>query len=85
MPDDADVAAIVGISERAGHLAFEKAKLTFTDELHRTRLERARERLLTANVRVIDVAFAVGFSDSSHFYRLYKRAFGYSHSELRTR
>ncbi|WP_165356377.1 AraC family transcriptional regulator [Sphingosinicella sp. BN140058] len=79
-----DVAAAVGISERAGHLAFEAAELGFTEELHAVRLDRACERLAAGGERVIDVAFAVGFSDSSHFHRLFKRRFGMTPSEYRS-
>lgn len=80
-----DVAAGVGLSERAGHLAFEAAELNFTEEVHKVRLQRASERLLMHGERVIDIAYSVGFSDSSHFHRLFKRRFGVTPGEWRAR
>lgn len=77
------VAEAVGVSGRAGYLAFKEAGLSFTDELHAVRLERAREQLLGSDARVIDVAFATGFSDASHFHRLFKRRFGCRPVEIR--
>ncbi|WP_174297305.1 helix-turn-helix transcriptional regulator [Sphingomonas bacterium] len=78
-----DVAAGVGLSERAGYLAFEAAGLGFTQELQTLRLDQAREYLLGSSLRVIDIAFAVGFSDASHFYRLFRRRFKCSPVEAR--
>ena len=77
------VARAVNLSERAGYLAFEGAELTFTEELHKVRLDRARERLSRGDARIIDVAYDVGFSDASHFHRLFKRRFGCTPGEIR--
>lgn len=77
------VARCVNLSERAGYLAFERAELSFTEELQRVRLDRARERLYLADRSVIDVAYEVGFSDASHFHRLFKRRFGCTPGEFR--
>jgi AraC-like DNA-binding protein len=77
------VARTVNLSERAGYLAFERAKLSFTDELQRVRLDRARERLCLGAASVIEIAYEVGFSDASHFYRLFKRRFGCTPGEFR--
>lgn len=78
-----DVAADVGLSERSGHLAFEQAGLSFTEELQRLRLDRARDLLLGSAARVVDAAFAVGFSDLSHFHRLFRRRFGCTPGDIR--
>lgn len=77
------VARAVNLSERAGYLAFEGAELSFTHELQIIRLDRARERLCRGDRSVIDIAFDVGFSDASHFYRLFKRRFGCTPGEFR--
>jgi AraC-like DNA-binding protein len=79
-----EVAAAAGLSERAGHLAFAVAEISFTEELHRIRLDRAQERLLAGRERIIDVAYGVGFSDLSHFHRLFKRRFGCTPGEWRS-
>lgn len=78
-----DVAASVGLSERAGYLAFEALGLSFSHELQAIRLDRAREMLLAGSGRVMDVAYSVGFSDLSHFHRLFRRRFGCTPGEVR--
>ncbi|UYY76848.1 AraC family transcriptional regulator [Sphingomonas sp. R1] len=80
-----DVAAAVGVSERAGHLAFEDAELSFTQELYGIRLSRAAERLSYRYERVMDTAFSVGFSDMSHFHRLFKRRYACTPREWQER
>ena len=47
-------------------------------EIHFKTLDVPASRPLPANSRVTDVAFARGFSDLSHFSRVFKNEFGYS-------
>jgi AraC-like DNA-binding protein len=77
------VAASQGLSERGGYLAFAARGVDFTEFLHAVRLDRSRELLVETPARVIDVAYAVGFSDPSHFHRLFKRRFGCTPGEAR--
>lgn len=80
----AEVAAAVGVSERAGHLAFAAAGLRFGDCLAEARLARVLARLRSGEAgRIIDIAFAAGFGDVSHFNRLFRRRFGMTPGEMR--
>lgn len=53
------------------HLA--AAGTTFRDVVHRVRLRKATEMLELRSNRVIDVAQAVGYSDTAHFTRAFRR------------
>ncbi len=53
------------------HLA--AAGMTFRDVVHRVRLRKATELLEHRANRVIDVAQAVGYSDTAHFTRAFRR------------
>jgi len=53
------------------HLA--AAGMTFRDVVHRVRLRKATEMLEHRANRVIDVAQAVGYSDTAHFTRAFRR------------
>ena len=75
------VATQLGFSERLGQLILSRSGLSFSDLLQQYRLDRAHERLTYPNERVMDVAFDVGFSDLSHFHRLYKARFGHTPAE----
>ena len=50
----------------------------FVDYVARARFERACELLQTADVRVSEIAFAVGFQSLSQFNRVFKRLAGKS-------
>jgi AraC-like DNA-binding protein len=43
----------------------------------------AKDRLLHADARVVDVAAAVGFDNVSHFRRTFRRHFGVVPADLR--
>ena len=47
------------------------------------RLARAKELLETTDMKVIDICFAAGFENVSHFSRLYKEHYGHSPSSYR--
>jgi len=51
--------------------------------LLRVRVERAKEMLGTAEVRVLDVAIACGFKTQQHFARIFRQLCGASPSEYR--
>jgi len=53
------------------HLA--DAGLTFRDVVHRVRLRKATDLLDRAEIRIIDVAQSVGYSDGAHFTRAFRR------------
>ena len=49
------------------------------------RLEDARNRLLNPNLRISEIAYDVGFQSLTQFNRTFKRVFGQSPTEFRTR
>jgi AraC-like DNA-binding protein len=57
--------------------------LNFVDCIARTRTERARELLQNSNLRISEIAFAVGFQSLSQFNRVFKKLSGKSPSSYR--
>lgn len=58
---------------------FRKATgLSFTEFVSRTRVEKAKQLLLNPNLRISEIAFAVGFQSISHFNRMFKRIVGHA-------
>ena len=81
----ADVAKAAGASIFHFCKVFHKATgLKFTDYVARVRVEDARTRLLNPNLRIIEIAYDVGFQSLTEFNRTFKRVFGQSPSEFRT-
>jgi AraC-like DNA-binding protein len=59
---------------------------SFTEHLAGCRLERAFAMLTDSHhlhLAIIDIAFAVGFGDVSHFNRMFRRRFGETPSGVR--
>ena len=82
----ADVAKAAGASVYHFCKVFHKATgLKFTDYVARVRLEDARTRLLNPNLRISEIAYDVGFQSLTQFNRTFKRVFGQSPTEFRTR
>jgi AraC-like DNA-binding protein len=78
------VAAFSNIS--ANHLSEKFKEVTgvnFVDYIARIRYERARGLLHDPNLRVSEIAFAVGFQSLSQFNRVFKRLSDKSPSEYR--
>jgi AraC family transcriptional regulator, positive regulator of tynA and feaB len=76
----AEVAKELRISVRTLHKLFEHSEQSFAECVRRERLERCAADLRnTCDKRTIsEIAFRWGFSDSSHFSRVFKLTFGRS-------
>lgn len=72
------VAQELGISQRYLQRLLEATGKTFTEHVNGLRLDRAFSLLVAkgANKRVSDIAFDVGYSDLTNFYRHFKSRFG---------
>lgn len=82
----ADVAKAAGASVFHFCKVFHKATgLKFTDYVARVRVEDARTRLLSPNLRISEIAYDVGFQSLTQFNRTFKRVFGQSPSDFRAR
>lgn len=79
------VAQACGISVRYLHALYRDVGQTFMQWLHEQRLDRAEQTLRgpARPVSVAGVAQQWGFSDQSHFSRLFKRRFGYTPGQAR--
>lgn len=79
------IARHVGVSPRHLDRLFQETGTSFVDTYHRLRLARARVLLQQSSLSVFEVALAVGFSSAGHFSRTFKRHFGRSPGNLRSR
>ena len=57
--------------------------INFTDYVARVRIEKSKNLLLNPNLRVIEIAFEVGFQSLTHFNRIFKKLLGQSPTEYR--
>jgi AraC-like DNA-binding protein len=84
---DLDSAAgALGLSRRYVQKLLEGTGRSFTEHLAGRRLERASAMLTDPrhpHLAIIDIAFAVGFGDVSHFNRMFRRRFGETPSAVR--
>jgi transcriptional regulator GlxA family with amidase domain len=78
------VAKAVSIS--GNHLSEKFKQVTgvnFVDYVARTRFEKARDLLQNPNLRISEIAFAVGFQSLSQFNRVFKKLAAKSPTECR--
>jgi AraC-like DNA-binding protein len=61
----------------------EYASMTFTEFVSRIRVEESKNLLLNPNLRITEIAYAVGFRSLTHFNRMFKRIIGKSPTEYR--
>src|SRR5262249_44198467 len=81
-----NVAGALGMSRRYVQKLLEGTGKSFTEFLAECRLERAFAMLTDPrhlHLAIIDIAFAVGFGDVSHFNRMFRRHFGETPSGVR--
>jgi AraC-like DNA-binding protein len=81
-----NVAGALGMSRRYVQKLLEGTGKSFTEHLAGCRLERAFAMLTDPHhlhLAIIDIAFAVGFGDVSHFNRMFRRHFGETPSGVR--
>lgn len=86
--DEHKVAAHQGISVRQLQRLMERSGLSFVRHVNQLRLQSAHAALCDpaqSQRRVLDIALASGFSDVSHFNRLFKRAYDASPTAVRSR
>lgn len=84
----ATVAAGHGISTRHLHRLFRQRGVSFNTYVRTRRLQRCRDDLADPGLgalRLTEIAYRWGFSDSSHFSRCFKAAFGCTAREFRAR
>ncbi|OAP36730.1 AraC family transcriptional regulator [Sinorhizobium glycinis] len=78
------LAASVGLSRRQLERLFhEKAGISPAVAFRRLRLDRARQILLTSKKPIIEVALDVGFINTSHFTKEFRRTYGRTPAEIR--
>ncbi len=80
------VARFVNISPNHFSEKFKEVTgVNFVDYIARTRTEKARERLQNSNLRISEIAFAVGFQSLSQFNRVFKKLTGKAPSAYRAK
>ena len=79
----ATVAHELGLSERSMRRRLAEADLSFRDLVNEVRRTRAQELLRNPEASMTDIAFLLGFSESSAFTRACKRWFGCSPKDIR--
>jgi AraC-like DNA-binding protein len=82
-PDVTLAAEIAGSSVRTLQRRLMPFGLSYSHLIQQVRFEVASEMLEDSNVRMLDVARAVGYEDQSHFTRAFRRIAGVTPTEYR--
>ncbi len=76
-------AEIAGMSVRTFQRTLNQSGLRYTELIQHLRIEMAQDLLKNPDLKVIDVAYAVGYEDPSNFARAYRAVAGTSPREFR--
>ena len=79
------IAAVLNVSKRTLHRKLRDSAMTFRSLLLQVRKELAERYLRDAKYSITEVAFALGYGDTSAFSRAFRSWFGRSPSEARER
>lgn len=74
------VAALIGTSSRTLRRRLISEGITYSELVDRVRFDAARRLMHESGVKMIDIAYALGYSDPSHFARGFRRMTGVSPS-----
>ncbi len=77
-------ASVAGISIRTLQRRLQTYAVSYSGLVQEVRLELAAELLKSPDVKVIDAAYAVGYSDPSHFSRAFRRLSGMTPRQYRS-
>lgn len=66
-----------------GQIFTKELGVSFSEYLNSTKNMKAKELILNTNMKINDIARAVGYSDTSYFYRKFKKYYGVCPSTLR--
>lgn len=81
-----NMARFVGLSpSRLRHMFKTHTNTTPTQYLSRLRMQEAKEQLETTSLSVKEIMTSVGVSDPSNFTRAFKRAYGLTPTQVRSR
>ncbi len=83
LPQAADIAHRMGMSERTLYRRLSDEGLTYRDVLQQAQSELARELLTTSDRSIAEIAFLTGFSEQSTFSRAFKRWAGLAPAQYR--
>ncbi|MGY4401827.1 transcriptional regulator GlxA family with amidase domain [Bradyrhizobium sp. USDA 3315] len=76
LPALAEIAEMAGASTRSLQRKLAHAGLTYSDLIDTIRFENARKLLRDTDFKIIEIAFASGYTDPAHFTRAFRRIAG---------
>lgn len=80
------VAESVGLTENYFSSLFHKTVgISFREHLARIRIEESKRLLLSTDVSLTDIAVSMGFTDQSHYCKVFKRMVGMTPGQYRNR
>jgi AraC-like DNA-binding protein len=82
-PSMAEVARVLGTSQRSLHRRLSEEGTTFNDLLDEVRREFSQRYLARPRLAVAEVAYLVGFNDPSAFFKAFRRWTGVTPSQYR--
>lgn len=83
VPTLAEVADMAGVSARTFQRKLSNVDFAYSDILDTIRFERSSALLRDTNSKIIDIAFASGYSDHAHFSRAFLRIAGVTPRQYR--
>lgn len=70
-------------SSYLGQIFTKEVGVSFSEYLNKTKNMKAKDLILETNMKINDIAKAVGYTDTSYFYRKFKKYYGVCPSTLR--